>query len=72
MKTKKAADIIFSVFFTVMLLLTLFAKDLYYLTLPKVVTEAVERKGFPDGTVEIWRCIDDGRGWCVYQPSGCL
>ena len=57
MKTKKAADIIFSVFFTVMLLLTLFAEDLYRLTLPKVAVEEVTRKAFsvevegPDGTM---------------------
>lgn len=47
MKTKKAANIIFAVFFTVMLLLTLFAKDLYHLTLPKVAVEKVTRQVFP-------------------------
>lgn len=47
MKTKKAADIIFAVFFTVMLLLTLFADDLYRLTLPKVAVEKVMRRAFP-------------------------
>ena len=64
MKTKNAADIIFAVFFTIMLLLTLFAEDLYCLTLPKVAVEAVERRGFPDGTIEVdgevydkWRTV---------------
>ncbi len=52
MKTKKAADIIFAVFFTVMFLLTLFAEDLYRLTLPKVAVEEVTRRAFPDGTIE--------------------
>lgn len=64
MKTKKAADIIFVVFFTVMLLLTLFAEDLYRLTLPKVAVEAVTRRAFPtevtgkDGKVyDTWRTV---------------
>lgn len=35
------------VFFTIMLLFTLFAKDLYYLTLPKVTTMTSIRKVFP-------------------------
>ena len=64
MKTKKAADIIFAVFFTVMLLLTMFAEDLYRLTLPKVAVEEVTRRAFPaevtgkDGRVyETWRTV---------------
>ncbi len=64
MKTKKAADIIFAVFFTVMLLLTMFAEDLYRLTLPKVSVEEVTRRAFPatvtgpDGkTYETWRTV---------------
>ncbi len=64
MKTKKAADILFAVFFTVMLLLTLFAEDLYHLTLPKVAVEEVTRRAFPtevtgkDGKVyETWRTV---------------
>lgn len=64
MKTKKAADIICSVFFTVMLLLTLFADDLYRLTLPKVAVEEVTRRAFAaemtgkDGAVyETWRTV---------------
>lgn len=64
MKTKKAADIIFAVFFTVMLLLTLFADDLYRLTLPKVAVEEVTWKAFPveatgsDGKkYESWRTV---------------
>ncbi|MCH5273060.1 MAG: hypothetical protein J1E35_05245 [Lachnospiraceae bacterium] len=47
MKTQKAANGILAVFFTIMLLLTLFAEDLYRLTLPKVVTETVLRRPFP-------------------------
>ncbi len=64
MKTKKAADIIFAVFFTVMLLLTLFADDLYRLTLPKVAVEELTRRAFPAETVgkdgktyETWRTV---------------
>lgn len=47
MKTRKVANGIFAVFFTVMLLLTLFAEDLYCLTLPKVATETAVRMNFP-------------------------
>lgn len=36
-----------ALFFTVMLLFTLFSEELYYLTLPKVVTEQAVRKQFP-------------------------
>ena len=64
MKTKKAADIIFAVFFTVMFLLTLFAEDLYRLTLPKVTVEEVTRRAFPamvtgpDGKIyETWKTV---------------
>lgn len=64
MKTKKAADIIFAVFFTVMLLLTMFAEDLYRLTLPKVAVEEVTRRAFPatvtgpDGKIyEMWKTV---------------
>lgn len=64
MKTKRAADFIFAVFFTVMLLLTMFAEDLYRLTLPKVAVEEVTRRAFPaevtgkDGRVyETWRTV---------------
>ncbi len=64
MKTKKAADILFAVFFTVMLLLTLFAEDLYRLTLPKVAVEEVTRRAFPatvtgpDGkSYETWKTV---------------
>ncbi len=64
MKTKKAADIILTVFFTVMFLITLFADDLYRLTLPKVAVEEVTRRAFPatvtgpDGKIyETWRTV---------------
>ncbi|MBR6537089.1 MAG: hypothetical protein IKT67_07785 [Lachnospiraceae bacterium] len=64
MKTKRAADFIFAVFFTVMLLLTMFAEDLYRLTLPKVAVEEVTRRAFAaemtgkDGAVyETWRTV---------------
>lgn len=47
MKTKKAADIILYVFLTFMLVFTFFGKDLYRLTIPKVVAESAKRKSFP-------------------------
>lgn len=47
MRTKRAADKILAVFFTIMLLLSLFAKDLYNLTLPKVATQMVVKKVIP-------------------------
>ena len=57
MKTKKAADIVLTMFLISMVMLTVFAKELYRLTLPKVVTAEVVRAVFPcevtgpDGTV---------------------
>ena len=47
MRTKRAADKILAVFFTIMLLLSLFARDLYNLTLPKVATQMVVKKVIP-------------------------
>ena len=47
MRTKRIANAILAVFFTIMLLLTLFADDLYRLTLPKVAVEQAVRKKFP-------------------------
>lgn len=47
MNTKKAATRILVVFFTIMLLCTLFSEDLYHLTLPKVATKTTARKVFP-------------------------
>lgn len=47
MKTRKAATRILAVFFTIMLLFTLFAEELYHMTLPKVATKTSARKVFP-------------------------
>lgn len=47
MNTRKAATRILVVFFTIMLLFTLFAEDLYHMTLPKVATRTSTRKVFP-------------------------
>lgn len=47
MRMKKVANVMLAVFFTILLLLTIFAEDLYCLTLPKVVTEKTVRKAFP-------------------------
>lgn len=53
MKTKKVANGILVTFFTIMLLLTLFAEDLYRLTWPRVVVQATERRTFPYETTGI-------------------
>lgn len=47
MRIRRIANLMLALFFTVMLLFTLFSEDLYYLTLPKVVTEQAVRKQFP-------------------------
>ncbi|MGN0428530.1 MAG: hypothetical protein ACI4E2_00500 [Acetatifactor sp.] len=47
MNTKKVANRILFVFFSIMLLLTLYGENLYHLTIPKVVTERVVQKPFP-------------------------
>lgn len=75
MKTKKVANGILVCFLTIMLLLTLFAEDLYRLTWPRVVTDTVEQRTFPYETTGIdgstvttdviglaipWKALEDG------------
>lgn len=47
MRIKKAADMLAFLFFTAMLLLTLFAEDIQQLTFPQVAGERLQKRDFP-------------------------